>query len=190
MKRPEEAMAQMQRALQLDPLNEIVRIQYAFELMCAGRDDEAMAQCRKVLRGSPQNPVALSLLSSLLWHNARYEESLAEMKALCSSVGDFEIAEALTKGYAQSGFRGAVRRVADILATRARKTYVHAFEVASNYALAGDEAQALDWLDISLEARDGNMPYIGVYPQFESLRNTPRFQALLRRMNLPVDEKK
>jgi serine/threonine protein kinase len=190
MKRPEEAMAQMQRALQLDPLNEIVRIHYGFELQCADQDDEAMAQFRTVLRASPQNPAALYGLCLSFWHKARYEESLAELKANYSSMGDLESVEALAQGYAQSGFRGAVRRAADILAARARKTYVSAFDIASNYAMAGDEAQALDWLEKSYEARDGNMPYVNEYVQFVNLRNTTRFQELLRKMNLPADEKR
>jgi hypothetical protein len=51
-----------------------------------------------------------------------YEESLAEMKASYSSIGDREVEEALTQGYEQSGYRGAMRSAADLLAARARKT--------------------------------------------------------------------
>ena len=51
--------------------------------------------------------------------------------------------------------------------------------------MAGEEAQALAWLEKGLEVRDPNMPFVRLYPSFETLRNTPRFQDLLRRMNLP-----
>ncbi len=189
MKRPEEAMAQMERALQLDPLNEWVHIHHAFLLESAGRDDEAIVQMRKLLRTSPQNPMAHWLLSVALWRKAKYEESLAEMKAAYSSMGDREVEEALTQGYVQSGYRGAMKRAADLLAARARKTYVSSFDTAVLYAIAGENDQAFEWLEKSLEGRDPNMPYVGAYVELAPLRSNPRFHELLRKMNLPVDEK-
>jgi serine/threonine protein kinase/Tfp pilus assembly protein PilF len=189
MKRPEEAMAQMERALQLDPLNEMVQLHHAFMLQSAGRDDEAFEQWRKLLRTSPQHPMAHWGLSVSFLRKAMYEESLAEMKAYYSCMGDREVEEALTQGYAQSGYRGAMRRAADLLAARARKTYVLSNDVAALYALAGENDQALDWLEKSLEERSPHMPYVDAYVEFAPLRSDPRFQDLLRRMKLPVDEK-
>jgi len=189
MKRPEEAMAQMERALQLDPLNEVVQLHHAFILESAGRDDEAIAQWRKLLRTSPQHPMAHWDLSVLHLRKAMYEESLAEMKAHYSCLGDREVEEALTQGYAQSGYRGAMRRAADLLASRARKTYVLSFDIAALYSIAGENAQALDWLEKGLEERSPHMPYVDAYVEFAPLHDDPRFQDLLRKMNLPVDEK-
>jgi serine/threonine protein kinase len=186
MKRPDEAMAQMERALQLDPLNEFVHIHHGFILWSAGRDDEAIVQMRKLLRTSPQNPMAHQLISVALWHKAMYEESLAEMKAYYSCMGDLEVEEALTQGYAQSGYRGAMRSAADLLAARAHKTYVLSVDVAWLYAIAGENDQALEWLEKGLEVRDPVMPYVDAYVEFAPLRSYPRFQDLLRKMNLPT----
>lgn len=94
-------------------------------------------------------------------------------------------ADALTQGYAQSRYPGAMRGAADLLAARSRKTYVTPFDVAGNYALAGEKTQALGWLEKALEMRDPNMPYVSVDPALDTLRNTPRFLDILRRMNLP-----
>jgi len=189
MKRPEEAMAQMERALQLDPLNEAAQLHHASMLLSAGRDDEANVQVRKLLRTSPQHPMAHWLLSVLFLRKAMYEESLAEMKAYYSSIRDREVEEALTQGYAQSGYRGAMKRAADLLAVRAHKTYVNSIDVAALYAIAGENAQALEWLEKGLEERSPQMPYVDTWVELSPLRNTPRFQDLLRKMNLPVDEK-
>ena len=189
MKRPEEAMAQMERALQLDPLNEMIQLHNGWMLQSAGRDDEAIVQARKLLRTSPQHPMVHQMLSVSLFSKAMYEESLAEMKACYSSIGDREVEEALTQGYAQSGYRGAMKRAADLLAARAHETYVNSIDVAWLYALAGENAQALEWLEKSLEERNPQMPYVDAYVEFASLRSDPRFQDLLRKMNLPVDEK-
>jgi TolB-like protein/Flp pilus assembly protein TadD len=185
MKRPEEAMAEIQRALQLDPLNELVHIHHGFLLESAGRYDEAIVQWRNLLRTSPQNPMAHGSLSYDLFRKAKYEESLAELNAYYA--GDREMNEALTQGYAQSGYRGAMIRAADLLAARGRTTYVLPNDIAQLYAIAGEKVQALEWLEKGFEARDPNMPYLDLYPEFETLRSEPRFQALLRRMNLPTN---
>ena len=183
MKRPERAMAEIQRALQLDPLNELVHIHHAFLLESAGRYDEAIVQLRNLLRTDPQNPMAHWGLSCSLFRKAKYEESLAEMKAYYAA--DREMEEALTQGYAQLGYRGAMSRAADLLAARGRTTYVLPNDVASLYAIAGEKVQALEWLEKGFEARDPNMPYLNLYPEFETLRSEPRFQALVRKMGLP-----
>ncbi len=189
MKRPEEAMAQMERALQLDPLNEVAQLHNAWMLQSAGRDDEVIVRVRKLLRTSPQHPMLHGMLSVSLFRKAMYEESLAEMKAMFFSIGDREVEEALTQGYAQSGYRGALMRAADLLAARAHKTYVNSIDVATLYALAGENGQAFEWLEKCLEERNPQMPYVGAYVEFVPLRSDPRFKDLLRKMNLPVDEK-
>jgi TolB-like protein len=183
MKRPEEAMAQMQRALELDPLDALVQVHHGFLLESAGRYDQAIVHWRNLLRTSPQNLMAHGRLSYDLFRKAEYEESLAETKAYYA--GDREMEEALTQAYAQSGYQRAMRRAADLLAARGRTTYTLANDVALQYAMAGEKVQALDWLERAFEARDPNMPYLNLYPEYETLRSDPRFQALLRRMNLP-----
>jgi hypothetical protein len=82
-----------------------------------------------------------------------------------------------------------MRRAADLLAVRPRKTYVSSFDVAILYAIAGENDQAFEWLEKSLEERSPHMPYVDAYVELTPLHADPRFQELLRKMNLPVDEK-
>jgi serine/threonine protein kinase/Tfp pilus assembly protein PilF len=188
LRRPEEAMTQVQRAVELDPLNAWYRAAYAAHPFLAGRDDEALALYRKVLSMSSGFLIAHGNISQILFRKAKYEESFQEMKAYFA--GDREMEEVLTRGYAQSGFRGAMRRAADTLAERAHKTYASPDWVASLYMMAGEKDQALAWLEKGLEARDPDAPQYGLDPIYDPLHSHPRFQALLRRMNLPVDEKR
>jgi tetratricopeptide (TPR) repeat protein len=177
-------MAQMQRALDLDPFNALFQAFHGINLVMVGRDDDAIVEYRKALRTSPELPFAHANLADILRRKAKYEESLAEMKAYYA--GDREMEEALTQGYAQSGYRGAMKRAADILAARSRKTYVLPERVEWLYIWAGEKAQALEWLERGFEVRDPNMPYINEEPTYDTLRTDPRFQDLLRRMNFPL----
>ncbi|MCL4796537.1 MAG: protein kinase [Bryobacteraceae bacterium] len=183
MKRPAEAMSQIQRALELDPLNEFIRAFYAVVLYLVGRYDEAIAEFRRVLATSPGLPFALWMLASTLHMKGRYEEAVEVIRT--SYPGDREMGEALTQGYAQAGYRGAMKRAADLQAVRGRKTHVPIVDVANLYVWAGEKDQALEWLEKGLEARDPNMPYINIDPANAVLRSEPRFQAIVRRMKLP-----
>jgi hypothetical protein len=66
---------------------------------------------------------------------------------------------------------------------------VNSIDVAWLNALAGENDQAFEWLQKSLEERNPQMPYVDAYVEFAHLRSDPRFRDLLRKMNLPVDEK-
>jgi hypothetical protein len=106
-----------------------------------------------------------------------------------SSIGDREVEEALTQGYAISGFGGAMKHAADLLAARAHKTYVNSIDVAILYSIAGENDRAFEWLEKCLEERNPQMPYLGAYVEFESLHPDPRFSVLLHKMNLPTGNK-
>ena len=58
-------------------------------------------------------------------------------------------------------------------------------DIAMVYALAGENSRALDWLERSFEERSSQMPWVSVDPVYDPLREDPRFQDLVRRMNLP-----
>ncbi len=183
MKRPEEAMAQIQRALELDPLNAFFQAFYGLDLQMVGRNDEAVAEFRRALRTSPRLPFARNNIALSFFNKGMYADSLAERKA--EFAGDRELEEALTQGFAQSGYRGAMRRAADILAARSRRTYVGPTGIACLYMTAGEKERTLEWLEKAFEARDSNLPYVSAKPTYDPLRSDPRFQDLLRRMNFP-----
>jgi len=100
-------------------------------------------------------------------------------------VGRPGVAEALKKGYAESGYAGAWRQANEAEPAKHRDEAGVAWDIGANYALAGDRVHALDWLEKAYAERDPGMPFISCNPIFDPLRAEPRFQALLRRMNLP-----
>ncbi len=64
-----------------------------------------------------------------------------------------------------------------------------AVNIAIKYMFAGYTTRAIDWLEKAYEDRDPNLPYLGK-PVWDSARDDPRFQALLLRIGLPVEDRK
>ena len=185
MGRPQEARAQIERAVELDPLNPYSQAFLGQHLWFSGQHDSAIAQLRKTLIMQPDNPGALDSLSSALHRKGLYEESLAETKKLYAVLGHPEVVEALNRGYALSGYLGAMRLAAQTLTTHSRKTYVPPLWIAVLYARAGEKDQALQWLEKACEQREGgDLLTVRLPPEWDDLRSDPRFQDLLRRMNL------
>jgi TolB-like protein/predicted Ser/Thr protein kinase len=182
--RAEEAAPQIQRALELDPLNPFIQGLYGLQLMFAHRYDDAITQFRNMLRMAPDLPLAHRGLFNCLHMKGRHEEALAEMRALYAA--DREVAEALVRGYQQGGYQGALNATADTLAERSRRVYVKPIRIAQLYERAGNVEQALAWHERGMELRDHDMAYRSVAPVSDATRSHPRFQALLRRLNLPL----
>jgi tetratricopeptide (TPR) repeat protein len=182
--RSDEAMAQIDRALSLDPLNVTIHAFRAIDLLFAHRFDEAATQFRKTLAMEPGNPVALTNLYAALAAKGLYKEALAAIRdylTLCYGVPD--PGPRLERAFAEGGFRAAAKEAAEVLAARPTKVEAVPFEVAELYALAGEKGQALDWLERAYHARDPNLPYLR-HPAFDPLCSEPRFQALMQHLKL------
>jgi len=184
MGRQEEAMAQIERALELDPFNVLFRTLYAWDLMYMHRYDDAVEVLRETLKTAPTDPVTLSALKSAYHMKGMYEEALAIWKKSFAAKGDREAEEALARGYEEAGYSGALSQVAEMLIERSRTSFVTPWQIGTLYTRAGKNNEALDWLEKAYEAHDSNMPSISADPIFDGLRDDPRFQNLLRRMNL------
>jgi TolB-like protein len=181
--RPAEAMAAIERAVDLDPLSVRTQSFYATALVYARRYDEAIAAARTALRLQPDSFVALNALSQALFLEGRFDEALAADKE--RFAGDRELAAALERGAAEDGYAGAQRRLVEVWSGRFGKPGGRsAVDLALRCLHAGDRERALAWLERAYEDREANVPYIGM-PIYDPLRPDPRFQDLLRRMNLP-----
>jgi len=184
--RPEEAMIQIDRALALDPLNSLFQGLYAMDLMYARRFDDAIELLQAAVKTEPNNPVALATLRSAYHQKGMHKEALEVWKASFAARKDAEAEAALDRGYAEAGYSGALNRVAEMLVLRSRTSHVTPWQIGTLFTRAGKHDQALDWLEKAYEAHDPNMPYLSVDPIFDDLRDDPRFQDLLRKLNLPV----
>ena len=59
-------------------------------------------------------------------------------------------------------------------------------DVATVYMGLGMRDETLTWLERAAELRAGWMLYLAIDPTFKSLHADPRFQALLKKVGLPI----
>jgi hypothetical protein len=108
----------------------------------------------------------------------------AEAETFFEVLGDKEIAQVLQCGYTDGGYSKAMHLAAERLSERSHLTYVQPTQIARLYAHAGDKDHALEWLEKAYEERLPAMVHLGVDLDWSSLRSEPRFQDLMRRLNL------
>ena len=188
MGRQDEAVAKIERAVELDPYSIRTQSFYAIVLMHTRQFDDAIAVARKVLNAQPRNGVALNALADSLFMKGMHDDLLAMLREEWAK--DPEVAHAVEQGYAEGGFAGANKRFADALAARYGKPGgVTAYPLANYYARAGDKERTIEWLEKAYEEHNNNLPYMRT-PVFDAVRDDPRFQDLVRRVGLPTGEKK
>jgi len=186
MKRPDEAKAQIERAVELDPRNFLFQALLGQHQVFLARYDEAIAQLRKSLSMEPDLSVAHRYLWGALYAKGMQPEALAAAQTYLGMMGNRDAAEALTRGYAQGGYREAMRLAAEELAAPSKKTYVPRMLVARLYTHAAQKHLALHWLEKAFREREPFMVSLNVDPFWNSLRSDARFQDLVHRMNLPL----
>jgi TolB-like protein/Tfp pilus assembly protein PilF/predicted Ser/Thr protein kinase len=187
----EEALIHSERAAVLDPFNPLVQCLHGFVLYSQRRYDEAIAVAREALRIQPDFPIAANLLLFTMHQKEGMDrEALKAAKVLARvTYNDPRIEAALDDGYTQGGYAEAMKRGAEALIARLPETFCLPSDIATFYAMAEEKNKTLDWLEKGLEVNDPVLPYLG-YPLFvDLLGDKPRYKELLRKMNLPVDEK-
>jgi tetratricopeptide (TPR) repeat protein len=115
-----------------------------------------------------------------------FEEAYEAWKTWYDVQDDIEAEQALLRGHEEAGYSGALNSIAELMIERSKTTFVTPWQIATLYTRAGKNEEALEWLERAFEAHDANMPSISVDPIFDDLRDEPRFNELLRQMNLPL----
>jgi tetratricopeptide (TPR) repeat protein len=183
MDRMDEALEMAERAMQLDPLNSIILTISGSVYEYLHRYDDVIELAQNALRTSPNDPIGHNMRWGAYYMKGMHEESLESAKAFFTGLGFAEIAEVMAQGYEENGYRGAMTSAAETMAAFSKHTYISPYIIAVIYAFAGDEENTINWLEKGYEIRDPMMPYLGYYA-FDLLDDDPRYQDLLRRMNL------
>jgi len=180
----EDAMAQIEQALKLAPYDPVVKYLYSFDLLYFHRYNDAISVSREVLKIDPNCGPGLFALMFALHLNGRYDEALEQWKK-SYYIAYPGFVHAFNQGYNKAGYLGALRLEADTLVSQSKTAYVNPGDIASLYICSGNKERALDCMERAFEIHDINVTGLTL-PIYDCLHNEPRFQALCKKMNLPI----
>lgn len=193
MGRFDEGLAELERARDIEPLSLVIAADLSFPFYHSGRYERAVEILQKVLEVEPNLAGAHARLAHNYTAMGKYEEAVAHtQKAFELSGQQFRedgsrrANPLLATVYAAAGRRGEALQILDKMrADEAQDEYVYTFNRAVVYAQLGDKDEAFKWLERAFDERSGGMMQIKVIPQFDIIRDDPRFQDLIRRVGLP-----
>ena len=176
-----EALQEMRRAQQLDPLSLIVASGIGRILHFEGRFDEAIAQYRQVMQMDPTFIRVWFDLALTLIAKGAYEEAFEGLK----KAGGQPFALMLTSvAQALSGHRDRARAAIGRLEEYARAGTIGIDDLAILYAALGESRRASELLERACDQRAAALAYAAVEPVMEFLRTDPECRPVLERAGL------
>ena len=181
--RDSEAISEMKKAKDLDPLSLIINADLAELYLIAHSDDESIQQSRRTIEMDSNFALAHNQLAQAYLQKQRFGEAVGELqKAIKISGGSPTFTANLARTYAAMGRRNEAIELLDDLRKHSSPEYSYASDIASVYVALGDSDRAMTWLEKGFDERFN--PGVLLRPGFDPIRADPRFQNLLRRIGL------
>jgi TolB-like protein/Tfp pilus assembly protein PilF len=189
MGRFDEAITQLKRARELDPLSLIINADLGGEVYVWARQyDEAIAQLRKTIEMDPRFYHAHCSLGMALQLKGQLSEAIVEYhKAVELNDDPFALA-LLGQAFARAGQREEAQKILARLSEEANSRYVSVYSFALMYLALGDKERAIDEMERAYRERAGeDVSRVKVNPMLDDLRGNPRFEALVQKVFAPKD---
>jgi TolB-like protein/DNA-binding winged helix-turn-helix (wHTH) protein len=181
-----EAVEQAEAAQQIDPLSLAINATLASRYRHAGRIDDAMRLDQRTLEMDPNFISAHISLAAVYEDQRAWQQALDEYnKVISVSPSDPAALAGAGFVYAQLGQKEDARKIIVQMKEAAKKHYVSSFEMASIFAGLDDATNAMLWLEKAYQQRESQIPFLSSDGHFNSLHQDPRFQNLVKRLNLP-----
>jgi RHS repeat-associated protein len=155
--REQEALAEINRAHQLDPLSPIISKQAGDIQVMARQYDEALVGCKKLADEEPTFSSVHYCLYRAYWGKRMYPQVIEELKALGQLSGDrnrSEFASAMGQGFRSAGWKGALAKGIETLQAQSKTGSSSAYLIAELYAQLGDKDHAFQWLNTACQERN------------------------------------
>jgi TolB-like protein len=179
-RRLDEAIAQLGRAVELDPLSLPLQANRALLDYFAGRYDEADSRLREVLKSDSTDVLAKWGLALVAEQRGRPDDAIAILEPLSGS--SLNRKSSLGHAYAVAGRTARARSVLAALRAATARSYVPSYYFALVHAGLGERDQALRYLERAYEERSTVLAYLLIDPRLAPLREDSRFLALARRL--------
>jgi eukaryotic-like serine/threonine-protein kinase len=182
-RRFDEAIALLRRAQEMDPLAH--RLDVATTLLRAGRYTEAAIRAESALAFEPELDRAHATLGWALLKNGNADAGLASLeRAVSLSPDTTQWIAQLGLAYGLTGHIEKAREIQQRLEAEAMHGYVSPYQLVFVHTGVGEYDRALDLLEQAVQEHAGAAYGIKGSFLLAPLQSHPRFQALLRKMNL------
>ena len=179
-RRFDEALAQLARAVELDPLSLALQTNGALLRYFAGDYAEADSLLREVLKSDSTDVLAKWGLALVAEQRGHPDQAIAILEPL--SERSLNRKSSLGHAYALAGKPARARSVLAALRATAAGSYVPSYYFALVYAGLGERDQAVRYLERAYEERSTVLAYLLIDPRLAPLREHPRFLALAGRL--------
>jgi TolB-like protein/Flp pilus assembly protein TadD len=185
MGRAEESIAEARRALELDPLSMLANSVMGDVYLSARRYELAIAQYKKALDLHPNDSTVQSTLGLAYICSNMFDPGIEAMQKSVTLDGiDPGLSPELAYAYARMGRADDARQILRNLLVLAQQAPVPPGYIAIVSAALGEREQALAWLEKAYSQHSPMMTWLKTDPRFDSIRQDPKFQDLMRRVGL------
>jgi len=178
----DEAIAKIKKAVELDPLNPFFQMSLSFYQYWARQYDDAIAQAGKTLAMDPNSAINHVLLGLSFLKKGDTANAIAELQKSKAPDPGAWYQGFLGYAYAISGERAKAEEALRELEELAKRQYVSPTAFATIYLGLGQKEKCLEWLEKSYEQQDSACWYLKIDQIYDSVRNEPRFQALVEKI--------
>jgi TolB-like protein/Tfp pilus assembly protein PilF len=188
----DRAIAEMNRALELDPFSVVMNTNLGLCYVFARRYPEAIAQLRKTTELDPSSPDPHVILGVVHEVSDDRQQAITEyQRAYDLGIGSQrpgERAVVLADIYALKGEQAKALEQINQARELVRARKGTAFFLAGDYLRLGDKSQAIQWLEQSYRNKEPFITSIKVNPQLDPLRGDPRFEELVAKVFAPKNQ--
>jgi TolB-like protein len=189
--RSDEAIREINRAVELDPLSWFTFFAQNEILYLTRHYDQAIKQARTWIEIYPDSDLAYGLLALQFEAKGMYSEEVAALQEWMTLVGEPpDVVAGIGRAYKFGGIKGVWRYDLERLTKKAARGVAFRYHSAELNSLLGNKDKAIESVEriYSDPASRTLMFDIKTNPRLDNLRSDPRFQDILRRMNLPPQE--
>ena len=186
----DEAIAEANRTIALDPLSPNTRQNRLFILYLARRYDEAVAEVAETIEMDPAYTALHYYLGLVYERQGAYDRALEAFHKVSPKKHDrgATVLSAIGYTHARAGDRAAALDVLRQLEELSAREYVSPYDLALLHLALGDDERAFVYLWKAYDAYSSFLPFVNVDARLDDVRANPRFQALVARLNLPMPD--
>jgi serine/threonine protein kinase/Flp pilus assembly protein TadD len=185
MARFDEAISELKKAQELDPLSLIIQAMGGYVYSFAGLSDKAIESCHKTIEMDPNFMLTYFYLGNAYIWNSKWKEAISAFQKLAALSGEGPLALGfLGFSYGMDGQKAEAQKILDRLNRQSEDKDAFPFFKSLVHIGLGDKARALDWLEKAFDEKESMIACIKVWPPFDTLRQESRFDALLKKLRL------